>query len=298
MCRTLACFAFLFVCSACGGSATGRPATDQQAGARSTATDASLSGTDFHLHLSPDHGVDEALAALDEAQLERACALSGGWHQAPGCEGKDWSDCHQEQRAFTVERNDWVLTESRKSDRLIGFCGIPIGPAFSPEEVARCASKGARGLKLHSFGQQVSVAAEPGKEELRRIAKAAEREGLVLLIHVDFDRATEVEALFSIARDHPKLNVVAAHLLGPNVAMMMEAPSNVFIDVSGLVHAPSAKESFAHLFTAIGPQRILFGSDWPQLSPKAHVDYLNEMPLSDEARMQILASNAIRLFGP
>ncbi|MDO8567618.1 MAG: amidohydrolase family protein, partial [Dehalococcoidales bacterium] len=47
----------------------------------------------------------------------------------------------------------------------------------------------------------------------------------------------------------------------------------------------------------VGAEKILFGSDYPLLSPARLLKDINSVNLSDEARELILAGNARRLLG-
>lgn len=51
------------------------------------------------------------------------------------------------------------------------------------------------------------------------------------------------------------------------------------------------------LLAAAGPGRILFGSDSTYLSPGAHLAKIAFADIGEEAKKQILASNARRVFG-
>ncbi len=134
-----------------------------------------LKGTDCHMHLDQSGfgGIAQdgqrVVAALDGASLDRACILSPGYHVAAGC---DTVDCAG-QRVWTRAQNDWTIAEGAKSERLLPFCGVPIAVSWAAEEVTRCAAGGARGIKLHSAGEKVSLAAKDGGMALDRIAKAA-----------------------------------------------------------------------------------------------------------------------------
>ncbi|MFZ5482568.1 MAG: amidohydrolase family protein [Myxococcota bacterium] len=260
----------------------------------------SVRGLDCHLHLPPaEAGAPLAaiLGALDEAGLERGCVLSPGWHPAPDCAD---ASC-EGQRAYTERENDAVIALASGADgRLLPFCGIPVTATFGPGEVDRCASRGARGLKVHLVGERVLLS-DPAQAETRlrfeAILERAGRGGLVTLVHLQMDDAAEVRAFFASVAKHPGATVVAAHQIAQSLALLPEAPSNLWIEVSGLTHAPAeAGQYFVPMWRAFGLQRILLGSDYPQLSPAAHVEILRQYPLTPEEREQVVVSNGERLF--
>ncbi|HJL16597.1 MAG TPA: amidohydrolase family protein [Sandaracinaceae bacterium LLY-WYZ-13_1] len=258
-------------------------------------------GVDAHMHLGrpEDRGEPatgaEAVAALDEAGLARGVVLSPGYRRPPACDARP---CPA-QRAYTEEANDWTLREAADAaGRLLPFCGVPWMASWSSEEAARCEAAGARGLKLHQVEAGVSLRDEAAAEALGRLLDAAAAAELPVLIHVRMDDASEVRAFFAIAAAHPDARVIAAHQIAPSFALLPEAPENVWIEVSGLPHAaPSAGDAFVPTWRAFGLDRVLLGSDFPSLSPRAHLAMLEAYPLSDEERRRIVVDNPRRLFG-
>ena len=75
---------------------------------------------------------------------------------------------------------------------------------------------------------------------------------------------------------------------------MIRLHKNVYIDVTGL---PVRKlpgyfpemERFSHKF--------IFGTDWPQISPKKSIATFHELGLSEKALDSILGGNAARILG-
>jgi len=257
-------------------------------------------GVDCHMHLRADEDGevtskerDAVLDALDRAGLESGCVLASGYKTPADC-GEHPCDG---QRAKTVADNDDVLGAAGESERLRPFCGVPLGYEWSHEEVERCADAGAAGIKLHPVSQQVSVRAEGVADSLAAVLETAAGADVPVLIHVDMSSAEEIQALFELAEGAPDARVIVAHQLGPSMAMLAQAPPNVVTEVSGLVMIDAEmRASLVPLWRAIGVERILLGSDYPDLEPSAHVDALAEMPLDDDERHQIVAGNARRVL--
>lgn len=254
---------------------------------------APVTGVDCHMHVNPEAEEvpldgKRVLLALDSAGLSHACILSQGY-QKPWQEGVD-------QYSYTKSRNDWTLAEAKKSDRLIGFCGVPIPKDWAAEEVRRCIISGARGLKLHQTNDGISLLEEANQLALKKILRAVD-DKLVVLIHIKFADKAEIREFFKITQQFPNTKFIAAHTLGQNVAMVAEAPKNVFIEISGLVQAPlDAGIFFIEKWRGMGMDRVLLGSDWPIFHPAEHVYYLNHFPLLENERRAIIRDNAVRLF--
>ncbi len=277
-------FALLYVALlGCAGTSSPAPSVQSSPGLTSSATAVSanaLRGTDCHMHLDQSGlgGIAQdgqrVLTALDGAGVHRACVLSPGYHLAPGC---DTPDCAAQQE-WTQGQNDWAIAEGIKSERLLPFCGVPIGVSWAAEEVKRCAAAGARGLKLHSAGEKFLLAEQDGATAFDRIVKAAATAKIPLLIHVQHSDGKEVKALFAIATDNPDATIIAAHGIASNAQMLADAPANLWIEVSGIVFAP--KEAGAHfvgLWRSMDINRVILGSDWPLLHPSEHRAWRNTL---------------------
>jgi predicted TIM-barrel fold metal-dependent hydrolase len=81
--------------------------------------------------------------------------------------------------------------------------------------------------------------------------------------------------------------------------MLLRAPANVFIEISGITLVPKeAGAFFVPIWRKFGMGRILLGSDWPtmNLNPAKHLEWLKSYPLTQEERRAIVYENALKLF--
>lgn len=268
----------------------------------SGASDSSPStGTDCHIHVSSEGSIDDArrvvFAALDEARLARGCILSQGSHIAPGCTDRSCP----EQRRFTEAENDRILALGKDSaGRLLPFCSVPVSAAFAPDEVDRCGRSGARGLKLHLVNEGISLvdpAARASRDRLGDLLARSGKHFMPVLVHLKMESEPEVRAFFDLVSLRPGTTVIAAHQIAPQLALLPQAPGNLWIEISGLTHAPAeAGAFFVPLWRAFGIDRVLLGSDHPYLSPRATAEMLGRYPLTPEERDKIVHGNAERLF--
>lgn len=120
---------------------------------------------------------------------------------------------------------------------------------------------------------------------------------------------------------HPKLRAVLDHAGKPDIAHAKLDPwardlerlardTSVYCKLSGLLTEAGARRGtdeiapyVAHIFSCFGPERILWGSDWPVLTSAAsYADWLGlarqfiERFAPGRAH-DVLATNAIRLYG-
>ena len=252
------------------------------------------SAIDCHVHYdlasAPVAGATAVNAALEP--IANACVLSPGYRSAPGCEGPP---C-ESQREWTRNANDWTVGQAVSSQGQLPFCGVPIGYPWGPAEVLRCGEAGGRGLKLHTDRAWVDLQEPATASNLQTLIAMAAEAGIPVLVHVTFDQA-QIGRLFDIANAVPDAQIVVAHQLGPMLPMLLEAPANVWTEVSGLVLIDRAqRESLLPLWRAFGTDRILLGSDWPLIAPAEYLEALQNLPLSDAERAAIASGNAVRLF--
>ena len=102
-----------------------------------------------------------------------------------------------------------------------------------------------------------------------------------------------------VAARFPGLRIIMAH---PSVPWQDEAnsiathKSNVFIDLSGW--SPKYfPESLVKMSNSVLQDKVLFGTDFPLITPQKWLGAFADLPLKDEVRPKILKHNAVRLLG-
>ncbi len=105
--------------------------------------------------------------------------------------------------------------------------------------------------------------------------------------------------LDDVAVDFPDLPIVLAHPSFPwteeGLAVAQHKP-NVYYDMSGW--SPKYfPETFIRYANSILKKKMLFGSDWPAITPDRWLKDFADMPFKDEVRPLILKENAMRLLG-
>ena len=120
-----------------------------------------------------------------------------------------------------------------------------------------------------------------------------ESEGIPLTIAVE---QVEVPQLHDTAKAHPRLNVVLAEVHYKHVPWaipLLRSVPNTFIEVSRFVIA----DGVARLMDAVGEERILFGSRFPDSSMGHQLYNLHHNDLDESALAAICAGNLDRLLG-
>ncbi len=107
-----------------------------------------------------------------------------------------------------------------------------------------------------------------------------------------------VPYLDEVALDFPELRIVAGHIGHPWTEEMIGVAwkhDNIFIDTSAYLprYYPQALLQYMKTY---GQDKVLFGSNFPQLSLSRCMEQVGELGLPDEVREKFLRANARRVF--
>ncbi|MDB6143092.1 MAG: amidohydrolase [Pseudomonas sp.] len=108
-----------------------------------------------------------------------------------------------------------------------------------------------------------------------------------------------VPYLDEVALDFPELRIVAGHIGHPWTDEMIGLAwkhDNVFIDTSAYLPAYYPPQ-LLHYLKTYGQDKVLFGSNFPQLSHKKCMQQVRELELPAEIEAGFLYGNARRVFG-
>jgi len=168
---------------------------------------------------------------------------------------------------------------------------------------------GARGFKLHPTVQGF----DPSDEALEPMWAALEALGVPVIVHTGQTgvgagtpggggfrtRYSNPMLLDDVLAEHPALQIVMAHPSLPWVDEQISVAThkgNAWIDLSGW----SPKYFPPQLVRAANSylqSKVLFGSDFPVLTPERWLGDFADLDVKDEVRPKILKENAVRLLG-
>ena len=196
-------------------------------------------------------------------------------------------------------------------DVFVGFCSVdPRKGKAAVEELERSVlSLGLQGLKLHPIHQ----AFFPDDPAFIPLFAKAEELGIPVLMHSGYAAAganapggggfelaysRPIPHVDSLAARHPDLTIIMAHPAWPwiqeQVAVALHK-ANVFIDLSGWAPRYIPKDLIAEASGRLR-KKVLFGSDYPYISPVTWLEQFQELDIRDEARPLILHDNAARIL--
>jgi predicted TIM-barrel fold metal-dependent hydrolase len=206
--------------------------------------------------------------------------------------------------------NEEILEAAREHDDvLIPFATVDPARPDAVERARRAIELGARGFKFHPNLQ----AFWPNEHTAYPLYEAIADAGVPALFHTGHSgigtglpgggglklKYSNPMALDDVAADIPELKIVLAH---PSFPWQDEAISiclhkaNVWIDLSGWSPRYFPPQLVQYANTQLR-EKVLFGSDFPLITPDRWLADFAEAPFRDEVRPLVLKQNAARLLG-
>jgi predicted TIM-barrel fold metal-dependent hydrolase len=209
--------------------------------------------------------------------------------------------------------NDYVADIVRRYPKqFAAFASIdPWKGKAALNEIERCAKDlGVRGLKFMPNTQQFY----PNDERFYPLWELAQKLRLVVLIHsgttgvgaghpggagVKLKYSRPIPYIDDVAADFPELKVIMAHPAWPwqeeQLAVLVHKP-NVYVDLSGW--SPKYfQPSLVQYANTLIQDKVLFGSDYPVMTPERWLADFEQAAFRDEVRPKILLENARKLLG-
>ncbi len=274
---------------------------------------------DMHVHVPRKPGLDEL--AIEEPMRrffrlksapetgDELAALYAEWDIL----GVVFSVDAETNTGEAPDTNDYVADIVRAHpEQLIGFATVdPWKGEAAVEELERSVRVlGLRGLKLHPIYQ----AFYPNDERIYPLYEKCQELGVPLLMHSGFGAAgvgmpggggfklkyaKPIPGFDDVAADFPDLTIIMAHPAWPwieeQIAVVLHKP-NVYLDLSGWAPRYIPKELVREVDTRLR-DKVLFGSDFPYVSPDRWLSEFADLPIRDEVRPKVLLENARGILG-
>ena len=236
---------------------------------------------------------EDLIASMDREGVDISVIVNYGW------------STHE----FCVETNDYILESiARYPKRLVGFCAVSAYyDDASLAEIERCVRGGIRGVGELRPDKQLPESVS--QEMLAPFSQLLSKHNLTLLTHSSEPvghlypgkGAATPGRLYKFLASFTGVPVVCAHWGGglPFYTLMPEvrqALEDVYFDtaISPFLYRP---EVYRYVRDLVGADRILFGSDYPVISPSRLLKEIETAELPEEDRDMILSGNARRLLG-
>lgn len=257
---------------------------------------------DIHTHAFPDGIAERTIAALE---AEGDWTAVGNGTIAGLVESMDAADIDVSCVCAIATKPDQVkgiLKWCKKihSDRIEPLPSVHPKTPKAAKWIRRFAKANLAGIKLHPMYQDF-LADDP---VLDPILSAVQECGLFVALHCGNDIAFPGDARAApvrvrrLADRHPDLKLLCTHLGGWQAwdeAERYLLGTHVHIETSfsvGLL----GPERAAEIIRRHGPDRVLFGTDWPWADQKEELALLDRLDLDAADRRRILWSNAAKLL--
>jgi predicted TIM-barrel fold metal-dependent hydrolase len=204
--------------------------------------------------------------------------------------------------------NDYIIESQHRSPRhLIGFACVNALESGAAAEVERCLAAGCRGVGELAFyqeglGSDILAALKP-------IADLCQGYDVPLLLHANEPvghsypgkSPMQLGDLYNLVKAFPYLTLILAHWGGGLFFFNLlkkevpDALKNVYFDTaaSPYLYRP---EIYRLAAAILGPEKILFGSDYPLLPPSRYLKEMQDSGLSPEHLELLTRKNALKLF--
>jgi hypothetical protein len=279
-----------------------------------------ITAIDVHVHA--ERNENQPQDPVTAEFLEAAAHYFGGTPPQPTA--AEVADYYRQRRMlaviFTVDDeaglgrrrlgNDEVLSAARANpDVLIPFGSVdPHKGKLGVRQIRELIAAGVRGFKFHPNTQ----AFYPSDREHYQLYQPIAEAGLICLFHsgttgigAGMPGGGGVRLKYSnpmfvddVAADFPELKIILAHPSFPwqdeALAIAVHKP-NVYIDLSGWSPKYFPENLIRYTNTQLR-HKMLFGSDFPLITPDRWLADFEKLPIKDEVRPLVLKENAVRLL--
>ncbi len=281
----------------------------------------SLVAIDVHVHA--ERNEDEPQDPVTGELLEAAARYFGG--SPPQPTAAEVAEYYRERNmlavVFNVDDeagmgrrrlgNDEVLSAARQNpDVMIPFGSVdPHRGKLAVRQAHELVEAGVRGFKFHPNTQ----AFWPNDHAFYPLYEVIAEAGLIALFHsgttgigAGMPGGGGVRLKYSnpmcvddVAADFPGMDIILAHPSFPwqeeALAVAVHKP-NVYIDLSGWSPKYFPEILIQYTNTRL-KNKMLFGSDFPLITPDRWLADFEKLPIKDEVRPLVLKQNAARLLG-
>ena len=237
-------------------------------------------------------GTEDLLKNMDEEGIEKSVVFGFPWGKAD----------------HFKRHNDYMIESvNRHPQRIVGFCCFsPLSP-LGAGEAQRCLDAGLVGvgeLALYHSGFSTEVL-----ERLGELMNLCAHREVPVLFHTNepvghaYPGKTpmNLSQIYQLIRRYASNRIVLAHwggglfFYGLMKKEVGDAFRNVWFDTaaSPYLYKPEVYRVASNI---LGPDKILFGSDYPLLSPRRYFEEMESAGISKEVFRKIGGENAARLL--
>jgi len=245
---------------------------------------------DLHVHLFPDNFSSKAVKALEGKYGMRFIA-------EPTVEGLKRFMGQNDIEISVVQPvatskgqvsviNDWIVDLVKRNKEIKAFGAYYPGTKNVADMLSRLKQNGVNGIKLHPYFQDFY----PDDKSMFDFYEHIIIEDMWILFHAGY----EAENFLRLREKYPELKMILAHLGGYKSWDKTEkylVGKDLYFDVSH-TFGFMPEEKIKKIIESHGPEKIVFGSDFPLSASGETLNRFMEMDLKKEYKDMVLYSNA------
>lgn len=238
-------------------------------------------------------GVSDLINNMDEAEVDRSVIFGFPW---------------EDETLFQKHNNYIIESVHRYPDRLTGFCCFSILSPGGAGEAERCLDSGLFGVgELAVYGSGLTSEITDASKDVMSLCS---QHDVPMLLHVNEPvghnypgkAPITLHQIYRFAKSYPSNRIVLAHWGGGLFFFALlkkevkEVLNNVWFDTaaSPYLYTPDIYRIAGDI---IGFEKILFGSDYPLLTPQRYFKEMALSGISSHAVDQMAGLNAAKLLG-
>ncbi|OJJ21151.1 amidohydrolase [marine bacterium AO1-C] len=233
-----------------------------------------------------DIPIQFTIGAMDAAQVNKGLICS--WYNAEGA---------------LISNEEVAQLVAQYPDRFVGIASVPLNkPVPAVLELRRCVKElGFKGLRIvqwlwnlpatHAY--YYPLFAECVQLDVPVCLQVGHTGPLM-----PSEVGRPIPYIDQIALDFPDLKIVCGHIGYPWTTEMIAVATkhkNVFIDTSAYAANRFPPELVAYM-KAHGKNKVLFGTNYPMITPAKCLQNLEQLQLSEEITHKFLYENAVKVF--
>lgn len=257
---------------------------------------------DFHTHIYPTTLARRAMAVAGREKDD--------FEKLPVKENL-WKRMEEEQVALSVVQHvtskPATQTDVNRFAReivrtnVISFGGLHPDCEYVMEEIEKLKDMNMAGIKFHPPFQHVHLEDEkyiPMWQHINHL-------GFPILIHCGQARVKGEYDLFpsgvaKIIKYLPDVPIVLAHMGGRSgdpeeEKILFDFPENVYVDTAMSAERQDM-EDFERLVSAMSPERVVFGSDFPYGTQNAAISFIKNSCFSEHEKAMMLGGTAAKIL--
>ncbi len=231
--------------------------------------------------------VEFTIAAMDGAGVD--VGLLSAWHGPSG---------------FLISNDEVAGFVRQAPDRLIGAGSVNIArPVEAVREARRCVQElGFKAIRIIPWLWNLP----PNDRRYYPVYAACCELGVPFCLQMGHtgplqpsEPGRPIPYLDDVALEFPELTIVGGHIGYPWTNEMISLATkyeNVYIDTSAYT-AQRYPPELVDYMRAGGRKKVMFGTNYPMITPAKCLEHLDDLGLDDEAKEMFLSANAQRVFG-